>query len=305
MKDSIFYRQADLVLRILPEVLAEEVFALKGGTAINFFVRDLPRLSVDIDLTYLPLKDRSQALTEIHMALQRISKRIRRKQPGAKIIPRISKESSLLIGLTMMHGDTVVKIEPNTIMRGTVYTPEMRSLVPGAVELFEFNIEARTLSLADLYGGKICAALDRQHPRDLYDILTLLNAEGVTDEIRKAFIVYLVSHPRPIFEVLNPSLMDIRGIFENEFQGMVREPVTCKILEEARSRLLKSIMTGLTIDERKFILSIKEGKPLWDLVGLNGIEQLPALRWKLLNIKRMTPKKHDQALRQLKAFLGL
>lgn len=305
MKDSIFYRQADLVLRILPEVLAEEVFALKGGTAINFFVRDLPRLSVDIDLTYLPLKDRSQALTEIHMALQRISKRIRRKQPGAKIIPRISKESSLLIGLTVMHGDTVVKIEPNTIMRGTVYPPEMRSLVPGAVELFEFNIEARTLSLADLYGGKICAALDRQHPRDLYDILTLLNAEGVTDEIRKAFIVYLVSHPRPIFEVLNPSLMDIRGIFENEFQGMVREPVTCEILEETRSRLLENLMTGLTIDERKFIVSIKEGKPLWDLIGLSGIEQLPALRLKLLNIKRMTPKKHDQALRQLKAFLGL
>jgi predicted nucleotidyltransferase component of viral defense system len=58
MKDTVFFRQAELLLRILPLIYKEYVFALKGGTAINFFVRDLLRLSVDIDLTYLPLKNR-------------------------------------------------------------------------------------------------------------------------------------------------------------------------------------------------------------------------------------------------------
>jgi len=58
MKDTVFFRQAELLLRILPLVHREEVFALKGGTAINFFVRDLPRISVDIDLTYLPVNER-------------------------------------------------------------------------------------------------------------------------------------------------------------------------------------------------------------------------------------------------------
>ena len=61
MKDTIFFKQAELLLRILPLIDKEEVLALKGGTAINFFVRDLPRLSVDIDLTYLPVNERSFA----------------------------------------------------------------------------------------------------------------------------------------------------------------------------------------------------------------------------------------------------
>lgn len=303
MKDSIFYRQADLLLRILPDVLAEEVFALKGGTAINFFVRDLPRLSVDIDLAYLPLKDRDRSLAEIDEALRRIAERIGRKQRGAKVTARISRASSLRVGLLVYHHDAMVKIEPNTVMRGSVYPVEIRTLAQAAANLFEMKIESRTLSLADLYGGKICAALDRQHPRDIYDILTLLDSEGITDEIRKAFIVYLVCHPRPIFELLKPSLLDIRAIFEKEFIDMVREPVKCENLEAARERLLEKLTVELTANERNFILSVKEGAPRWDLIDLPGIEQLPALRWKLINIRKMERKKHEQSLRRLEEFL--
>lgn len=305
MKDTLFYRQAELVLRILPDVLVEEIFALKGGTAINFFFRDLPRLSVDIDLTYLPLTDRGIALQDIHDALKRIADRIKKKQRGTKIIPRISRETALLIGLIVMRGDATVKIEPNTIMRGTVYPVQIRPLTRRAQELFEFHIEARSLSLADLYGGKICAALDRQHPRDLYDIHLLFRAEGITDEIRKAFIVYLICQPRPILEVLNPLMVDILRSFEKEFRGMVLDPVTCELLEETRRRLFKEINAGLTAEERAFIVSVKEGTPHWDLVGLTGVERLPALRWKLMNIEKMTPQKHNQSLQRLKEFLGL
>lgn len=292
-------------MRILPDVLVEEIFALKGGTAINFFFRDLPRLSVDIDLTYLPLTDRSTALQDIHDALRRITDRIKRRLPGVKITPRVSKETSLYIGLIVMSYDATVKIEPNTIMRGAVYPVQLRPLARRAEELFEFHIEARTLSLADLYGGKICAALDRQHPRDLYDIHLLFRAEGITDEVRKAFIVYLVCQPRPILEVLGPSMTDIRDAFDKEFQGMVLEPVTCELLEEARRRLFKEIETGLTAEEKSFIVSVKQGKPRGELIGLADIERLPALRWKLMNIDKMTPRKHKEALKRLKEFLGL
>jgi predicted nucleotidyltransferase component of viral defense system len=305
VKDTIFYKQAELVLRILPDILVEEIFALKGGTAINFFFRDLPRLSVDIDLTYLPLTDRATALQDIHDALQRIADRIKRKQPGTKIIPRISRETSLLIGLIVMRDDATVKIEPNTIMRGMVYPAQIRPLTRRAQELFEFHIEARSLSLADLYGGKICAALDRQHPRDLYDIHLLFRAEGITDDIRKAFIVYLLCQPRPILEILSPSIVDIRGTFEKEFRSMVLEPVTCELLEEERRRLLQEIKMGLTVEERAFIISVKEGRPNWDLIGVAGVDRLPALRWKLLNIEKMTPRKHKETLKRLQEFLDL
>ena len=133
----------------------------------------------------------------------------------------------------------------------------------------------------------------------------MFRAEGITDEIRKAFIVYLVCQPRPILEILNPSIVDIRGTFEKEFRGMVLEPVTCELLEEERRRLFEEIKTGLTDEEKFFIVSMKEGKPRWDLISLAGIELLPALRWKLLNIEKMTPRKHKEALRRLKEFLGL
>jgi predicted nucleotidyltransferase component of viral defense system len=55
MKDSPYYKQVELMLKIIPLVAAERCFALKGGTAINLFVRDMPRFSVDIDLTYLAI----------------------------------------------------------------------------------------------------------------------------------------------------------------------------------------------------------------------------------------------------------
>jgi hypothetical protein len=48
------------LIRVLPSIAEEACFALKGGTAINLFVRDMPRLSVDIDLTYLPVQPRGK-----------------------------------------------------------------------------------------------------------------------------------------------------------------------------------------------------------------------------------------------------
>ncbi|MHB1688646.1 MAG: nucleotidyl transferase AbiEii/AbiGii toxin family protein [Ignavibacteriaceae bacterium] len=99
IKDNPYYRQAELLLRILPIVNREEVFALKGGTAINFFYRDLPRLSVDIDLTYLPLKDRNKLLQEINDRLLDIEGEIIRTLPRSKITHKQSSESKLVYGL--------------------------------------------------------------------------------------------------------------------------------------------------------------------------------------------------------------
>ena len=91
-----------------------------------------------------------------------------------------------------------IKIEPNLIARGSVFSVEERTLVHKAQELFEKSMKVQSLSFADIYGSKLCAALDRQHPRDLFDVKLLLDNEGITDKTRTAFIVYLISH--------NPSL---------------------------------------------------------------------------------------------------
>ena len=305
MRDTIYFKQAELLLRVLPLIQSESVFALKGGTAINFFVRDMPRISVDIDLVYLPVNDRETALSQMSDALNRISAAIEKRFPGTQIAQRKINGGQFLKGMIVRREGVTVKIEPNLVLRGTVYEPETRSLCGKAEDLFELSMEIRTLSTAELYGGKICAALDRQHPRDFFDVSVLLGNEGFTEKIRKAFIVYLISHDRPIFEVLNPNPTDIRPIFEKEFRGMVTEPVTCEQLTETRQQLIESISADLTVEEKQFIVSVKVGRPQWDLLGLEGVEELPAVKWKLLNIAKIDPEKHRKAVRTLRDYLGV
>jgi len=166
-------------------------------------------------------------------------------------------------------------------------------------------MECRTLSENELYAGKICAALDRQHPRDLFDIFILLKENNFNADMRKAFIVYLISHERPMVEILNPRPSDIRHIFETEFKEMTLKDVTYEDIEKTREELITMIAEGLTIQEKQFIVSVKEGMPQWNLIGIKGVENLPAVKWKLLNIKKMNPSKHKTAVRKLRDYLGV
>jgi hypothetical protein len=165
-------------------------------------------------------------------------------------------------------------------------------------------VETRVVALADLYAGKICAALDRQHPRDLFDVKGLLENEGLTDEIRKAFLVYLSSHNRPMAELLRPQYKDISAIYAGEFENMTQTVVPLDDLVSIRERLVGLIHEGLTDDEREFLISFKNRKPNWDLLGLDGISQLPAIKWKQINLAKMPEVKHKQALGQLESILA-
>jgi predicted nucleotidyltransferase component of viral defense system len=303
MIDTVYFRQAELLLRVLPLVDREAVFALKGGTAINFFVRDLPRISVDIDLVYLPVGERDFSLREISEALVRISRNVESRIPGTKIVPRKIKGADLWSGCSVQREDATIKIEPNLVMRGSLFPPERRNLCLKAKSVFELSVESRTLSENELYAGKICAALDRQHPRDLFDIMMLLREGSFNEGMRQAFIVYLISHDRPMVEVLDPGFADIRPVFEAEFRDMTLEEVTCEDLEKTREQLVSMIARELTIQEKQFIVSVKEGMPQWDLIGIEGVENLPAVKWKLLNISRMNPSKHKKAVHKLRDYL--
>ena len=198
-----------------------------------------------------------------------------------------------------------IKLEPNEVLRGTLFPVEEKRLVLHAEKLFELSLTVPVLALADLYGGKICAALDRQHPRDLFDVKILLENEGLTDPIRKAFVVYLASHDRPMHELLEPTRKDGRKIFESDFVGMTTASVSYEDLVQARETLIGRIQKELTAEERQFLVSIKSGAPDWNLLGIEGIERLPAIQWKLQNIGRMEKRKHGEAMKALKACLGL
>jgi len=306
VKESPYFKQADLMLRTIPHVAGEACFALKGGTAINLFVRDMPRLSVDIDLAYLPVDEpRETALKKIGEALGRIAAAIKRAIAGAKVRESRAREPERITKLVVATGQAQIKIEPNDVIRGSVFPVVERELTRRAEDMFERSVAARTLSVPDLYGGKLCAALDRQHPRDLFDVRVLLDKEGITDEIRKAFVVYLVSHDRPISELLDPTRKEIRQVYESEFAGMTIDEIAYEDLIAAREALIKTVRNELTGNEKAFLVSLKEGQPKWSLMGIEGIEKLPAIQWKLKNIQKMSEKKRTEALEKLKRTLGL
>ena len=305
MKHSPFFRQAELMIKVLPLVAKETGFALKGGTAINLFVRDFPRLSVDIDITYLPIEPRNISLPKISSALGRIKTSVEREINSARVHASKISNPDRINKLVISTEEAQIKIEPNEIIRGTVFPPSKRTLVPVAEELFEMSATINTLSIADLYGGKICAALDRGHPRDWFDIMVLMENEGITDDVRKAFVLYLASHNRPMAELLDPIQPDFRKAFEKEFQGMTRNPVSYDELVEARSMALQNIRKSLTREEREFLLSIKMETPKWDLIGIEGIDKLPAIQWKLTNLKKMEIGKKKIALEKLSKILEI
>ena len=299
MKDSIFYKQASLILDILPLIAKFDSFALKGGTALNYFIRDLPRLSVDIDLTYLPVEDREITLASIHSILETLSQQISEIFSPVIIRPKYDKKNRKIERLHIDRSGISINIEPNLIIRGSVFTPSKLSLVPAAAEFFEKSVKITTLSFEDLYGGKICAALDRQHPRDLFDVKLLLENEGITDKIRTSFIVYLISHNRPMNELLNPTIQNISHQFVAEFQGLTFKPITLSELNYAREELVKHLKSDLTEREIQFIISVKSKKPQWDLIEVAHIKDLPAVKWKLLNLEKMDQKSHEKALKKL------
>jgi predicted nucleotidyltransferase component of viral defense system len=300
-KDTIYFKQVQLLLRTIPLIATEACFALKGGTAINLFVRDIPRLSVDIDLVYLPMDERITALGKIRAALSRISALITQRIPGTRV--QNTHEQSDALRLIVVLQDVRIKIELSPVIRGAVF-PERIMSVSKKVEEQIGYAEIAVVSLPDLYAGKICAALDRQHPRDLFDVKFLLENEGFTDDFRKTFLVYLVSHQRPMAELLQPNRKDITKMYEDEFVRMTQLEVTIRELEEVRERLITEIHTGLTADEKKFLLSFKSKLPEWRLLGLQNSEEisnLPSVRWKMSNLEQMPVNKHQDAFKKLQA----
>ena len=281
-----YQTQVGLLVQTLPLVAAEAAFALKGGTAINLFIRDLPRLSVDIDLTYLPVEDRATSLSNIDAAMRRIARAIEDGIPRSRtqLVP-LHREVSITKILVSASG-VQIKIEVTPVLRGCVYPPEMRSVRERVEDAFGYA-EIAVVSFPDLYAGKIVAALDRQHPRDLFDVQGLLANEGISDELRRAFIVYMLSHNRPMAEVLAPRRKDLQHEFDTGFVGMTQDEVALEALYAAREELIARIVGEMPEPHRRFLLSFKAGEPDWTLLGVPGADTLPAVRWKVDNLAKL------------------
>ena len=303
LTDERYRRQVALLVRTLPLVAEETCFALKGGTAINLFVRELPRLSVDIDLTYLPVASREESLAEIDAALHRVAERIEEVLAGVRVqTGRVGREHKVN-KLFVRDRHVQVKIEVTPVLRGCVYDPVVRA-VSSVVEQ-EFGFAAiRVVSFADLFAGKMVAALDRQHPRDLFDIRQLLANEGIGEQLRTAFIVYLIGHSRPLAELLAPAFRNIAEEFQRGFTGMTEVPVTLDELVRTREELVAESVGRMPDAHRRFLRSFEKGEPEWALLDAPIASALPAVRWRMVNLARLSEMRRRELVTRLEAVLG-
>lgn len=299
-----YRQQVALLVQTIPAVAEEKDFALKGGTAINLFVRDMPRLSVDIDLTFLPVMPRDESLAAIESALLRIKKRVEDSVASLRVFESRQNDGSLTRLVVQDRNRTQIKIEVTPVLRGCVFAPGMRTVSAAVEEEFGFA-EIQVVSFADLYAGKIMAALDRQHPRDLFDIRDLLVNEGISDELRQGFIVYLISHGRPIAEVITSGQKDITAEYEKNFEGMAVNDVPLADLLDARAQLVETLIGAMPMPHREFLVGFKKGAPDWDKLGLAGAADLPAVRFKQQNLDKLNGRTRASLTERLATVLGI
>lgn len=302
MRNLNFKNQTNLLLDIIGTVISTPDFSLKGGTAINFFYSNMPRLSVDLDLAYTLITPRGDFIRAINTYSENLIANLHKKHG---VTTKLSFTSDMIPKQILVFRDQAqVKIDINIIIRGTVYPVIKRSICEKIKNEYGINQEIYTLSFEDLYAGKFCAALDRQHPRDLFDVMSFFRKNIISEKLKKAFIVYLISGNRPISELINPNRLDQTVSFENEFLGMTDEEVSYESLEAARETLIKQINLSLTETDKNFLISFKKGTPKWDLLGITHVQNMPAIQWKLHNIKKMEASKYKKALLELEKKLG-
>jgi predicted nucleotidyltransferase component of viral defense system len=295
-----YVQTAALLLEIAPLVFASDRFAMKGGTALNFLVHEMPRLSVDIDVVYVDHKPgRDAALAEIAQILAAAQEKLTKLGFEVRLVRTKTGDD---VKLLVNNSESLVKVEVNHVFRGSVRPAEKRPVTASVREFFKIDCSVPILAVPELYGSKLVAALDRQHPRDLYDVLGMYQRFGLTDDIVECFVSYLAGHNRPIHEVLFSRDSDMKPAFEREFSGMTNVPVSLSELEKTRIRLRQELPKALSDKHRRFLISLAGGDPQWGLMACPHLDQLPAMRWKTLNLAKLKKANAKKFREQLDAL---
>ena len=305
MMNKSYIDTVRVLLESAPVIFDTPHFAMKGGTAINLFVQNMPRLSVDIDVVYTDhTATRQTALKEIGDGLDAARNKLLKLGLEADISAiKTGEELKLFIN----RGKIQVKVEVNHVFRGTVLPVERRPLNPEAGRIFTTELSVPVLAPAELYGSKLVAAMDRQHPRDIFDVLGLYETPGLSSDVVECFVCYLAGHNRPVHEVLFSNDIDLATAFENEFVGMTQAPISLAELQKVRAKLKKQLPAKLTAKHRQFLISLVSGEPDWRLMKCPHLQHLPAIQWKLQNLARLkksNPAKFAQQAEELRARFG-
>jgi len=291
-----------LLLAVAPVIFESPHFALKGGTALNLFVQDLPRLSVDIDVVFTDhVMERGQVLTTIGEELLTAKARLERMGYSATLHKtQKGDEAKLLVA----NQASQIKVEVNFVFRGTLLPVTHRALVNSACDLFTTAMELPVLAIPELYGSKLVAALDRQHPRDWFDVAAMMDRFGLEAEMVDCFVAYLAGHNRPVHEVLFSNDLPLEEIYNTDFVGMTATEIPLQHLIETRRHVRQELPKMLTDTHRQFLLSFVQAEPDWTLMPFDHLKDLPAIRWKLLNLEKLRTANNPRFELQASELVG-
>lgn len=299
--NSEYAKKVEILLKMIPLVTEEGVFAVHGGSAINLFVSNLPRYSVDIDLTYIPLEDRNSSLLHINEHLNSIAAKAGKAFRGMHIV-----EKPDICKLLCEYQGHQIKIEVNQTKRGVIGGDVIRKPVcDKAQEEFGLYCETDIVPMTLLYGGKIAAALSRQHPRDMFDVRYM---EYPFTETREGLLFCLLGSDRPIRESFSPSLIDQSDALVNQFEGMTDIPFSYEEFENTRNELIRDVNALVTPEDKAFLLSFESAEPDWDNFEFGYFRDYPSVKWKLQNLgklKSTNPDKLAAEALKLKSLFNL
>jgi hypothetical protein len=279
---------------------------MKGGTALNIFLHDMPRLSGDIDVVFVDHRtSRDAALSLIQEELRSLAEQL---EPLGYKSSLLNTNDEDEVKIVVSRDNVSVKIEVNYNFRGTLLPPRTMRMTESARRTFATDFSIPALAREELYGGKIVAALDRQHPRDFFDVREMF-VEGHFDAgVVDCFVCYLAGHNRTIHDVLFSTDKNFSAIYEEQFLGMTARPGSVAELEQARADLRAALSTHLQTRHKQFLLGFVRLEPEWNLMPFPHLRELPALKWKLLNLeklKRTNPKRFELQSTELARRFGV
>lgn len=294
-----------LLIEIAPTIFKSPSFAMKGGTALNLFVQDMPRLSVDIDVVFTDHgPGRDEALNAIQSTLQDAAKEL--EKAGFQV-DQPKKPTGEDVKLFVRDDKSEVKVEVNHVFRGVLLPVQVAPLAPAARDMFTSGLTVPLLAVAEIYGSKLVAAMDRQHPRDIFDVMKMYEKFRLDKAYVDCFVAYLAGHGRPIHEVLFSNDAPFDALYESHFGGMTTDEISLEQLLKVRADLKSDLPKALTDSHKAFLLSLVKLEPDWPLMPFANLSELPALKFKLANLAKLkaaNPKKFALQHSELEERIG-
>lgn len=284
-------RLADILEYLNTNPLFKDSLALKGGTAINLTIFNLPRLSVDIDMDYMINNSREEMLEnrevinstiERFMFSQGYTKNPKTKNPH-------SLDSWIYDFMGVSGNRDNIKIEINYSLRSHVLEAEERPII---TEHFSSEYKVKSLAPLEIYGSKLNALLSRAAARDLYDVRNMIRF-GLFDEseeemLKKCVIFYAAISAKEINKSFDTKAIDsiTKRKIKTDLLPVIKRKDDFEL--ESSKKLVKEYISDLmmlTKEEKKFLDRFEYGEYIPELlfndkVIIDRIKNHPMALWK-------------------------